>query len=397
MLLGQVLYWCSLCIAMYVVQQNFGRSYWLYLLVSLLVVSRMASYIEMPGTYSMYILFMLMLFASAGASLILQAPQIVNTQAKIFFILSFPVMILQISGFSEWVQTFNTLYNITTSNGATVHPEFFLLSLFNTPVDSLIENYGYGETSYYFKYLSMQSRPPGLTHSSAMLAVFILAGTALHLGRLRGKQVRFYDLVLVSVVVFSGAKLALLGFIAIVFQAILGASRKIRFRLISILCLLPIVLLLYSFIFPASKNHNFSPSAFEVSFLTRAIDAAVDVNPDLVEEPYVIDIMGRYPTLLNSDSIESGGLSGTVGLLTFLPFVLIIVFAISSVVAKGFRICNKFLPDRVKISKLMVLVLLVVPLASNMFNTPFYGLCIGITILPIIIGLSPRIRNHLLH
>jgi hypothetical protein len=393
MLLGQVLYWCSLCIAMYVVQQNFARSYWLYLLVSLLVVSRMVSYVEIPGAYSMYILFMLMLFASAGASLILQAPQIVNTQAKVFFILSFPVMILQISGFSEWVQTFNTLYNITNSDGAIIHSEFFLLPLFNTPEDFLIANY----TSDYFQYLSMQSRPPGLTHSSAMLAVFILSGTALHLGRLRGKQVRFYDLVLVSVVVFSGAKLALLGFIAIVFQAILGASRKIRFRLISILCLLLIVLLLYSFIFPASINHNFGLGAFEASFLTRAIDAAVAVNLDLVEEPYVIDIMGRYPTLLNSDSIESGGLSGAVGFLTFLPFVLIIVFAISSVVAKGFRICNKFLPDRAKISKLMVLVLLVVPFASNMFNTPFYGLCIGITILPIIIGLSPRIRNHLLH
>lgn len=372
-----------------VVRSGFGRTLWPYILVLFVVLSRVASFLEIPGTNSMYLLSMFLLFSFAGVSLVLHAHQVLDSQAKMFFILSMPIMLMQIAGVTEWLQTFNTLYVVVGADGSIVRPDIRLLSLYFTSVDELrIESF-----AGYSQYLSMQSRPPGLTHSSAMLAVYILAGSALYLGRLKEKHVTLSDAILVCVVVFSGSKLVLIGFVMILLFAFLSNAALIRYRLIYILCVLVMMMLLYYIAFPASINHNYGAGAFEISFLARFVDAAIAIIPSLNNHPSIITIKNEYPTLLMNENIVVGSLSGIAVLLKFLPLALIIFFVMSPLVMKGFRICGRASPIRARTSKLMTLVVLVVPFATPLFTSPFYALCVGIALAPIAIGLSHRLRD----
>ena len=117
----------------------------------------------------------------------------------------------------------------------------------------------------------MQSRPSGITHSSAMLAPLSLAGAAVYIGQFNDRRLRLTDFILVSVVVFAGSKLLLLCFMLIIFLSFLRKNRIIRTRLIYILCLLIIMLWIYYLTFPASIEHNYNMGAFTVPAASEAI------------------------------------------------------------------------------------------------------------------------------
>ncbi|MDC0092305.1 hypothetical protein OAI21_01535 [Oceanospirillaceae bacterium] len=376
--------------AAFVVRMRFSRSLWPFILVLLIVGSRILSFWNVPGAYSIYICFMVLLFVFAGGALILKSPHILNTQAQVFFILSLPIMLLQIAGSAESLQIFNTLYAFVDPSGGMIQPEFKLLPLLFTP-DIVLRS---ENSADFFKYLSMQSRPPGITHSSAMFAVFILAGSAVYIGQLNDRRLRLTDFIFVAVVVFSGSKLSLLCFTLIIFLSFLRNKRIIRTRLLYILCLLIMMLWIYYLTFPASMEHNYYMGAFVVSFATRFVDAALMIFPSLSSSSYFLDIIHTYPTLLMNVTVERGSLSGIYQLFQFLPYALLVLIVVLPKVRKGFRICMEANPSIANISKLMLLVILIIPFATNIFTSPFYGICVGVAIAPLILGISQRINNY---
>ena len=388
--LGNIFFWCSLCMAAFVVRMEFSRSLLPFILVMLIVASRILAFMGVPGTYPIFISLMLLLFIFSGIALILQVPNVLVVQAKTFFILGLPIMLLQIAGAAEWLQIFNTLYVTADSSGVINQPEFNLLPLLFTPDIVLRTDY----TVDFFQYLSMQSRPPGLTHSTAMLAVFILAGSAVYIGQLNDRRLRLTDVIFVSVVVFAGSKLSLLGFTLIIFLSFLRKRWIIRTRLISILCLLIMMLWIYYLTFPASLKHNYYIGAFAVSFLTRFVDSGLMIFPFLKSSPYLLEIMQSYPTLLMNVDIERGNLSGIYQLFQIIPFALLIFIVVLPKIRKGFRICMEISPSTSNVSKLMLLVIFIIPFATNVFTSPFYGICVGVAIAPLILGFSQRVNNY---
>jgi hypothetical protein len=96
-------------------------------------------------------------------------------------------MVMQVAGVSEWLQAFNSLYAVGDLYGNVEYSKIHLLPLaFNSQDDLLVSYY-----DEFYEGLSMQARPPGLSHSSAMLSVFCLVCAALHLGELKDTRSRW--------------------------------------------------------------------------------------------------------------------------------------------------------------------------------------------------------------
>ena len=389
---GQVFFWLGLLVAAFIVCQTFGRRGWPFVLLFFIVASRVASSVEVPGFRTAYLVAMLALFVCAGVVLALRTPQLMYTQSRIFIAISLPVMFLQVAGAAEWLQAFNTLSTETAADGTVLRPEIQLLPLLLTPESELLT------TRYwdFYQFLSMQSRPPGLTHSSAMLAVLILASAALHLGRMQGARLTVQDLVLVCVVVLSGAKLALLGFVALVFLACVGYERVFRRRLLRVLGMLFMVLGFYALLFPASATHNFGPDAFWISFATRAVDALVATAPDMADLSALADAINAYPVFAGNER-EFGRLSGLATLIVLGPFLAIAGLVASPWFIRGYRYCRLVSVASGRSALLMIVVVMLVPFATPLFDAPLYVLCVGVALMPLAVGLSKPLRKRLLY
>ena len=148
------------------------------------------------------------------------------------------------------------------------------------------------------------------------------------------------------------------------------------------------MLWIYYLTFPASIEHNYNMGAFTVSFAARFVDAAIVIIPSLKSNSYVLEIIHTYPTLLANVNNVSGSLSGIYQLVQFVPFALLFFLLVLRWIRKGFRMSMEINPSISNISKLMLLVVLIIPFATNLFTSPFYWLCVGVAISPIIIGMS---------
>lgn len=387
---GQVFFWLGLLVAAFIVCHTFGRRGWPFVLLFFIVASRIASSAELPGFRAAYLVSMLMLFACAGVVLALRTPQLVYAQSRIFIAISLPIMFMQVAGVTEWLQVFNTLSSEIAPDGTVLRPEIQLLPLLLTPESELLT------TRYwdFYQFLSMQSRPPGLTHSSAMLAVMILASAALHLGRMQGARVTVQDLVLVSVIVLSGAKLALLGFFALVFFAYVGYERVFRRRLLRVVGMLGMVLGVYALLFPVSVIHNFGPDAFRISFATRAVDALVATAPDMADLSALAGAINTYAVFAGHDR-EFGRLSGLATLIVLGPFLAIAGLIALPWFIRGYRYCRLVSVASGRSALLMIVVVVLVPFATPLFDAPLYALCAGVAAMPLAVGLSKPLRKRL--
>ena len=139
--MGQVFYWASLLLAALFICKIFNRSFWPYILVLVVVGSRTASLVDLPGFRELYIASMLVLFFSTGVTLALLFPRTLESQARVFFALSLPLMFFQVAGFAEWLQTLNTLYFVDTLAGPgeeIARPQIRLLPLLFTSTAELM-------------------------------------------------------------------------------------------------------------------------------------------------------------------------------------------------------------------------------------------------------------------
>ena len=168
-----------------------------------------------------------------------------------------------------------------------------------------------------------------------------------------------------------------------------------RMRYIKISITLMIALFAYALLFPASMKHNLAYGSFEVSFLLRAVDALLVVMPDIANNQTIIDFTSKHPQFFETGTKSFGGLSGIVSLIKILPLMIIGSLLILPFIMKTFRICDSISSDRAHIAYLMVFVLGIIPLATPLFNSPFYAFCVGIALMPLTLGISETIINRL--
>ena len=154
------------------------------------------------------------------------------------------------------------------------------------------------------------------------------------------------------------------------------------------------MLWIYYLIFPGAMEHNYQMVAFTASFLIRFVDVALMFFPSLNSSPYFLEIIHAYPKLLMNDNVERGSLSGIYKLVQLLPFALIIFIIVLPKLRKGISICMELNQSILNVSKLMLLVIFIIPFVTNVFTSPFYGICVGVVIAPLVLGFSRRINNY---
>lgn len=286
-------------------------------------------------------------------------------------------------GVSSFFQMFNTLYINEVSPGVYEMPEIELLQLFfNREVD-LWYIYGYKE------FLSMQSRPPGLLHSSAILAPVVLAGAILSFTNLsKRRNVSFVDIAMIIAIILAGAKIALYGYLFLLIIAGLKSGVKTKRKVFSLFCILAFSLLLYYITFPDAFVHNHSLGAITVSVGVRVIDVLQILGSSSASD--IVDSI-KFLSAANSsitDSFEGGGqLSGLVYIIYAFP-VLILAFIFSrSLFIKYYKQHSNIDSNAYLLVFLALVWSFLVLLATPLFGSAFYGIILGI-------GLSPLLNRR---
>ena len=247
----------------------------------------------------------------------------------------------------------------------------------------------------FYEFLSMQARPPGLAHSSAMLAVFILAGAAVQLGRMCSKRTTIHDVVLAATAILSGSKAVLLGFTLLLGLAYLSSERVIRRRIGRLFLLLIMMIGIYVLLFPVAAATNIGSEAFVASFLMRAVDAILVFAPDLVYLWEIANVVSAYSAAFSGERSNPGDLSGLVALIRILPFALAAILVSMPWLIRGVGYCRESAPRSARTSEYMLLVVIMLPFATPILGSQFYVCCVGIALMPIAIGLSVRLRSRL--
>ncbi len=348
------------------------------------IVSRIISVLYYNGNVylsSINLLTGFIFYATVGALFAMNYLSLLNKQVKIFFILSLPIIIIQFLGISEFFHEWNSLFVKIDNFGEVQRDNFFVLEHFLLSRDALYDTYGI----IYTENFAWQVRPPGLTHSSQVLSVWILFGWSFNLSYRKFSKIGLYDIFLIIITILSGSKIALFGsLILIVIAIFLGIklSKRIFYYYL-------FFLLLEFIFFPAAFMTNYSQSALEVSFLFRLVDAALYFFPEnFLDFEFIGDIYKLYPTIFNNENYQPGSFSGIVSLFKILPIIFVGIFFVWPLYVKILRWIRDTNKSCYYLSILILFSCLMAPFSGFFFSSQLYAFFCGIALLPLYLVFS---------
>jgi hypothetical protein len=366
-------FWPMIFFAIVVVFSRFGKTnVWPWFLVLGLFGSRIFGLNDAEGLRRLlYVVPLHALFVAAGAIIAIERWDLLLKQIRVYFILSIPFMILQMSGAGSWTLALNTE---TTAVAIERAAEARLTSptLFVPP----------GEGSPAIG----QRRPAGFMHANNMLSLAILLGLALQLGRIRSRRLTWTDLLFCAAMVLAMAKIVALGFVLMASWKFLRGPGFVRWRIVRIGVATVLLLVVYQFFWPGLYAHNFNTDRLFYSTMIRVNDlvATLDQNSPILDflGPYLTDT----PTLTSEEN--SGALSGYGHLMradwSFYTAVVVCLLALV-MMRRAIRRLKRSpgltaAPDGWP----MLLTVLVFPAAVPIWRSPLYWLMVGIAMSPVI-------------
>jgi len=291
-------------------------------------------------------------------------------------------MFFQVMGASSYFQMFNTLYTYEVSPGVYGRPDVKMLPLlFHSEPD-------WWYIDGYKEFLSMQSRPPGLLHSSAMLAPVVLAGAFLSFTNLSKRSVSYVDVAIIIAIILAGAKIALYGYIFLLIMAGLKSTGKTQRKVFKLIFVLAFSLLLYFIIFPDAFTHNHSLGAIQVSFGLRIIDVlhilGSSSSSDIVDAVNFLSAANSSATV----SFEGGGqLSGLIYIIYAFPVIILAFIFSRSLFIKYYKQLSIIDSNAYLLIFLALVWSFLVLLATPLLGSAFYGIILGL-------GLSPLLNKR---
>jgi hypothetical protein len=346
------------------------------------ILFRVISIIGFEQFYIVYLIFTSIVYVFIGNQFFNHSPRLLRRQIIGFVILCIPFMFLQVMGASSIFQMFNTLYTNEVSPGVYERPELKMLPLlFKSEPDWWFID-GYKE------FLSMQSRPPGLLHSSAMLAPVVLSGAFLSFTSLSKRSVNCVDIAIIIAVVLTGAKMALYGYLFLLIIAGVKTERKTRRKILSMIFILAFTLLIYYIIFPDPFVHNHSLGAIQVSFGLRIIDVLQILGSSSATD--IIDSV-TFLSAANSSITESfvggGQLSGLIYIIYAFPIMILAYIFLRPMFLKYYKELLNIDSNTYLLVFLALVWSFLVLLATPLLGNAFYGIILGM-------GLSPLLNNR---
>ena len=303
-IIGQVVNWLIILNISYLffVDKSPLRILKLFCLI-LSILFRLISIIGFEQFYILYLIFTSIVYVFTGNQFFNHSPRLLRRQIIGFVILCIPFMFLQIMGASSFFQMFNTLYVKEVSPGVYERPDIKMLPLLLNSEPDLWYTDGYKE------FLSMQSRPPGLLHSSAMLAPVLLAGAFLSFTSLSKRNISYVDIAIIIAIILTGAKIAFYGYLFLLIMAGLKSPGKTRWKVFSMIFILAFSLFAYFIIFPDTFVHNHAFGAIQVSVGVRIIDVL-----QILGTSNASDIIDAVNFLSNANSSVANDFEGGGGL-----------------------------------------------------------------------------------
>ncbi|GMV23536.1 MAG: hypothetical protein AMXMBFR57_34850 [Acidimicrobiia bacterium] len=260
--LGQVLFWAIIVASARIASRSPYRTVAM-LIFSLGIVLRVGEAVTSSTAVGLarHATFAV-LFVIAGATAFGRFPRMLQRQLVIFFALSVPVMVLQITGAHPVFLTWDI---------DPAHDEA-ILSLAEIGTFKMLEVFPTLFVEYDDLYFTIaQGRPSGLFHANNVLSVLVVLGLGVNLGLAKTSRLRFSDLAICTCLVLTmsltaSASLALLLAVAFMF----GPGWR-RLHALKVLGLVAGLLWLYSIFFPGLFVVNLSESKLLGSLYTRGL------------------------------------------------------------------------------------------------------------------------------
>jgi len=263
--IGQFLYWVLIGMAWYIAHKSEYQKYALILIIFALFMRTTQLFGGGIIAESLRLSSLGGLFVIAGAKVYGNNYFLLHRQLVVFFALSIPVMLFQISGSSTVWMMWNTEYahdpmilaieEIGTFKEIPVYPTFFV---------ELKDLY----------YQIGQGRPVGLLYSNNVLSFFLLILVALNIVIERAKKIKLSDFVVTIATVLTMSKMVfVLSFFLYIFFVFFGNKEKKKLA-VNLFLLLTLEMFLYYYIFPGLFENLINRDRIMFSFLVRMLDLA---------------------------------------------------------------------------------------------------------------------------
>ncbi len=386
-LLGQIINWLLLSnILLIVILNGIKNNKILFVLIIFSIIAKTIYLLGFKSFNIFYLILYSLIFIFFSRIFYDKAFNIFKKQILFFLKISVPIMFFQLYGSPQFLQKFNTLYVVEVSPDVYEFPDFETLSLLFKKIN--IENWGY-ETEI-TSYLSMQVRPPGLLHSSAMQAPLVLASSIFVLSSLLKRKLNYKDSIISLAVILCGAKIALYGFLFILFFAYLNIKikefRKSVFKLFSYLLF---YLLLYYFLFPLAFYQNFSISSLNGSLFFRLIDFFNVFGGSFISilsENFsnLSDLSDSYDIIASKNNNDAGTLSGLIYIFYSLPLIILIYLIFKKKYIKYIKELNEIDIEKSFVIKFSFIWVIIVLLATPLLGSNLFSIYIGISLYPVL-------------
>lgn len=310
-------------------------------------------------------IFLNFLFCTVGAYICHKYPSVVYKELMFICLFNLIFMIMQITGVGQGTQFLVTDDSLTWSE----------------PINTLfVEADDLG-------LMAALSRPAGLMHANNILSLIVLFGMALHIAR-TNDRVWWGTIVLCSIFIVGGAKVVLLGFVAICFYLFTNGSRKQRQNMLSAVFLSIIILFSYALLFPGLFELNTNIMKFENSIFVRINDivAALPQDNVLVEisKPYLEGTPNRF-------DIQPGAHISGYSHIISKPFILAILVLILLIYYKHYRkLYSKYRIAAVN-SFSVLIIIVIFPMATPFWNAQIYWFIAGFALLPLFMVFNKRL------
>jgi len=364
MILGQVAALMCDVAAVAILLRVFRRSGWVWAVVTCVLVAKGLRLLSGSGSAEIaYIVSLNVLFCVSGAIVALERPALIYKQVMTILLLSFVLMLFQVTGAGAWTQ-------LLASYGEGNLTE---------PVSTLFVPEGR------LNYLLVQGRPAGIIYSNVILSLIIMFGFVLHFSR-NNKAFKGGTALLCGVAVLAMAKIAFVGFVVTAVLVFVLGDRRQRRRMVRATGLLVVFVGLYAVLFPGLFATNVSVSTLRASVFYRVNDIMAAMNPNtdyrflkvayFVDTPHVYNLeegefVSGYATLVS----RSYGNLATIAALAVTGIGLFV---------SEFRRFERRFPERVLEVVLALALIGMFPATHPIWPSPLYWFIAGVAGLPLV-------------
>lgn len=369
--IGQVFYYIIIVITSCIVMITPYRKIGLIFLAMAAIFLFIHLVTQSPLADGLKVVSLGMLFLIAGARIYGNNPGLLYRQLVIFFAISIPFMICQVTGVSSFFMIWNTDYahtldvldssEIGTFKVIPVYPTLFV------GLDEL--NYQIG-----------QGRPNGLFHSNNILSIFVAIGLGLNMITSKSIKLRYSDLILMVMITLTMSLMVFSVTILLYTYYILMGGNKFKIKSLKLFFTLLIFIGLYYFFFPGLFMINLGETKFLMSFLTRGLDLANSMGFSAFNDLYSDQI------LLIGDAYTEEGTYSQLSVILKSKFAFPIFIALIIIVIlhfRGFRLFRKKTGSSTTEFNIFLFCCVFSQLAISYMVAPVYQFMLGFAFFPL--------------